>query len=323
MSTSQAGSAENATRLLFVTGAIKTATSSVLAALNAHPDVLLLYEAQLFADPPTRRGAEFLAAYPEARPYFRPATDYATLYEEFAEWLAGSGHVYSIVGDKIPSLSVEVLVRLGARPVIYCVRDVRTWVAKTRGPRGYVVDADVVPAAVQYCVHFLESLKLERRLHVATERFVEDNVAVVAEITRFAGLDRHAATSTWWKGVGATGQTDPKSAIRWWDGSHFSSRVEPDQRDTVVRLRSHPFWGELLPVFDRYYTALNTEIGAGRLDDDIRFIESLRHRGPVSLDDAYERIAVTPVGRPRRPSTARMLSRVGRRVIPGRPAPRL
>jgi hypothetical protein len=288
------------TGLLFITGTVKTASSSLVGLLNRHPDIFILYDTALAADPPTRRARLFLAKFPDARPFFRPGEDLVALYSEFESWLASRGYRYRIFGDKVLSLSVDVLHRLSARPVIYCVRDLRTWLVKRQVRQSYLVEDNVVPAAVLFCRQFLESFRLPWRLHMSAEQFVERNDEAIASVERFLGLDLADVAEAWWDKLGEHEPGDPKSAIDWWE-RHGSSTVRPQRLDVAVELRDHPFWDELLPVFDRYYHALNTEVDASQLDADLAFLQSLLDREPVSLRDAYAKVeTLEPV-----PSAAR------------------
>lgn len=278
--------------LLFVTGAWKTATSPLVALLNAHPDVFVLYEAVLFADPPSKRGREFLASYPEAHRFFR-ADAGPEAYRGMQAWLRSAGHPYAVFGDKVPTLSVDVLRKFAGEAVVYCVRDVRTWLAKKQIHTAYMTKENVVPTAVSFCVHFLESFRLRHRLHIRTETFVEDNDAVIRQLGAFLGMDLATHCSGFWRRVADHPPGTPKAAVPWWEGSHRTSQQRPERLDVAVRLRPHPFWDRLLAIFDSYVEVLNTEVDPARIDRDVARLERLAETYEVALADAYEGIEST------------------------------
>lgn len=275
---------------VFVTGAMKTCTSSVLATLNAHPDVLVLYEVRLYDVDLSRRAHDFLSAFPDARHLFRPTVNYPEAYEGLASWLESRGRRYTLVGDKVPSLNPEVLRRTVPAPVIYCVRDIRTWLAKQQVRKQLLTDHDVVPAAVAYATQFVESFRLPRVLHVPTEAFVTDNGGTLAQVGNFLGLDIAKYAANWWETFHEFAPDDPKSAIKWWSTKHQSSLAPPQALDTRVALTDHSFWDAMLPLFDRFYARLNTRITGEEINEALLTLRSLGNTHSAPFSDVFSSV---------------------------------
>lgn len=58
-------------KFLFITGAPKTATSTLVGILNCHPNIFILYETYLNQGWLSKYGKRFLAKYPNARYLFK------------------------------------------------------------------------------------------------------------------------------------------------------------------------------------------------------------------------------------------------------------
>ena len=116
--------------IIFIIGAHKTATSTLVGMLNCHPEIFLLYETELYQPHISRHAKRFLAQYPDARFLFRSSEDLHALYSQLQEFLKSKGYPYKYVGDKLPGLNANFHVSLNAFKVIFSVRDIRTWLGK-------------------------------------------------------------------------------------------------------------------------------------------------------------------------------------------------
>ncbi len=74
---------------IFIIGAHKTATSTLVGMLSCHPEIFLLYENELYQPHISRHGKRFLAQYPDARFLFRSSEDLQALYSQLREFLRG------------------------------------------------------------------------------------------------------------------------------------------------------------------------------------------------------------------------------------------
>ena len=271
---------------LFVAGAHKTATSTLVGMLNCHPDIFILYETALYEPHVTRHGKRFLAQYPDARFLFRGSEDLSFLYSQFREFLAAKGYRYKYVGDKLPGLDPKFLGTLDAFKVIFTVRDIRTWLCKDSVVRKYITGHDVVPPAIDYCACFLNSFKLSHVFHVRMEDLIANNESLIQEMGSFLQLDLHGNLQTWWDKIEITDKNDPKASNQWWE-SHHSSLLSPRKGDTVAHVSDHPFLEKLLPIFDKYYGGVGQEFDASEVDEDIGKLRQLREFSPLPVEEAF------------------------------------
>ncbi|MDT8309660.1 MAG: hypothetical protein RQ866_09015 [Bacteroidales bacterium] len=96
--------------------------------------------------------------------------------------------------------------------------------------------------------------------------------------------------SKWWKKAGKYNINDPKH--HWpWVHHHKSSTVKPGKLDTTANLKNHPFWDDVLPIFDKYYTQLNTKINTNELDNDLKTITLLEGKHHAGLNDCYDKFS--------------------------------
>ncbi len=289
---------------VFVLGAIKTGTSSLVGAMNTHPDVFILYEANLFSAELSSRGREFLGREPSARPFFGPQTD--VHYEGLADHLRAKGYDYRVIGDKIPGLSLDLLAACEQHRIVYAVRDLRTWLVKRQVRELYATDENLVPAAVLYTTHFLRSRLAPFVLHLPMEDFVTNNASAVARIADFIecpGLRESAVD--WWDSYRYS-EGDPKSYIDWW-GPHASSRTRPAVLDTHVDITERGVLTEILGLFDAHYRALDQPADRAQIERDLGKLRQLAHEHQP-LADAYQSVTTTSLNR------SKATARVGRRI---------
>ena len=236
--------------ILFIAGAHKTATSTLVGMLNCHPDIFILYETALYEPHITRHGKRFLAQYPDARYLFRSSEDISYLYSQLREFLAAKGYRYKYVGDKLPGLDPEFLGTLGAFKVIFTVRDVRTWLCKNLVVRKYVTEHDIVPSAIDYCACFLNSFKLSHAFHVRMEDLIANNGTLIQGMGQFLELDLHDHLKTWWDKIEIT---DKGRAMR----ARCVKCVSPLIADLSAEL-SEKELGMALPVLGKVRRYLDT-----------------------------------------------------------------
>ena len=272
--------------IIFIIGAHKTATSTLVGMLNCHPEIFLLYENELYQPHISRHAKRFLAQYPDARFLFRSSEDLQTLYSQLQEFLKSKGYPYKYVGDKLPGLNANFHVTLNAFKVIFSVRDIRTWLGKDLVVRKYGMKQDVIPAAIDYSICFLKSFKLSQVFHVRMEDLISQNEMLLKELGKFLSLDLNHDIQNWWKKIPITDKNNPKASDPWWE-THDSSLRQPKENDTVTQMSPHPFWEEILPVFDKYYQNLRGGSSPSEIDQDITTLLHLKKYSPLSPQQAF------------------------------------
>jgi hypothetical protein len=270
--------------LLFILGAGKTATTSLCGLLNSHPDVFVMCEVLMNRTDISRYGTKLLGAEPELLPcFFRsPGADAMDNYRRARKILCDKGHARRFFGDKVVGIDSGYADAYLDVQVIYSVRPVQEWIAKDSIRTWYPLEMDIVPFAVQYAKHFIESFLLPKVHHVRIEEYLKDNAGVVRDIWSFLGLEPPAGAERWWETIGRYPPGDPKQALNWWRG-HASSAVAPQENDTSVELLHNAFWDELLPVFDKYYKGVRRRrFERAEIEDDLVKLHSMigRHIYP-------------------------------------------
>jgi hypothetical protein len=245
--------------LLFILGAGKTGTTSLCGLLNCHPDIFVMCEVDFNRTHISRYGTKLLRAHQHLLPcFFRPyGSDFLTNYERAHEMMRARGHAAKYFGDKLVGIDSGYVDDYRDSRVIYSVRRLPEWIAKDSVRAWFPLERDIVPFAVQYTKHFVESFLLPRVLHIRLDDFLHRNAQVVHDVWRFLEVDPPANAERWWETVGNYPETDPKAALNWWRG-HASAAVAPQENDTEVAIKPSPFWQELLPIFDKYYDGLDT-----------------------------------------------------------------
>ncbi len=222
--------------------------------LNCHPDVLCLYEADLPAPIPNSYAVRLLRSFPHWRDCFGGPVEPVNHYSRLAGRLAEDGHQYLCLLDKIPTLAPPWLTHAQTPPVIYAVRDVRTWLGKGSIDQMYVCEHNLVPAAVDYAMAFISSFRLgpERCLHVGVEEFLQVDSPVPRRVFEFLDVPYLAELDHWWELIAARQQEDSIKSTFNWLKFHPSSTRRPGASDTSVELSDHDFWGRYLPIFDEF-----------------------------------------------------------------------
>jgi len=276
--------------LLFILGGPKTATSALCGLLNSHPDVFVMYEVFLNQSYPSRYAKKLLRHSPEMQPFFLRefGADRLGNYRRAHEWLRSQGFAGRYFGDKFADIDTGYVEAMGDARVIYCVRRLPEWVAKGSVRAWYPLEANLVPYAVQYTKHFLESFLLPHVFHVRMDDFLATDGQLVDNIWIFLAVDPPEKKANWWETIGKYTPEDPKSAITWWKG-HMSSAVPPLGNDTKVELKETAFWSEILPLFDRYYRAAGEgeKPSRAKVEADLGHLDTLIARYRFSIEESY------------------------------------
>jgi hypothetical protein len=263
--------------LLFILGAGKTATTSLCGILNSHPDVFVMCEVSLHHSFISRYGQKLLKAYPEFLPcFFRARSEDALAsYRQAHAILRKKGYGERYFGDKLVGIDSGYAEGYQGARVIFSARRLPEWVAKDSVRKWFPLDIDVVPYAVQYTKHFIESFLIDRIHHVRMEDFLGDNAGVVRGIWDFLQIDPPKNAERWWESVGHYPAGDPKAALNWWRG-HASAAVAPLENDTKTQLAKLAFWNEILPIFDKYYDGIRSRtFSRAEIEADLKTLQGM------------------------------------------------
>lgn len=267
--------------ILFIIGAGKTASSTLLGMLNCHPDIFLFYETDLYKNIPSKYSRRFLETYPDARYLMGHQDDVGVPYEQAREFLRRKGYDFKIIGDATHELDFS-LDKLKKYRVIYIIRDIKTWLRKDGVVITYTSRKDIVPAARDYTISFLQSFLLPDILHIRMEDIIQDNQGVIDKMSGFLGIELNLGK--WWEKIDKQG--NPKKAQRWWEG-HPSSLTEPKKVDVNIEIKSHTFWDTMLPIFNKYYQNLEKDFSPEEINHDVEELRKLNKLSPVGLTSIY------------------------------------
>jgi len=273
--------------IIFIIGAHKTATSTLVGMLNCHPEIFLLYETELYQPHISRHGKRFLTQYPDARFLFRGSMGLYPLYSQLKEFLRDKGYSYKYVGDKLPGLNGNFHTSLNTFKVIFSARDIRTWLGKDSVIRKYQMKEDVIPAAIDYSICFLKSFNLSHVFHVRMEDLISQNEILLKKLGEFLSLDLNRHIQKWWQKIPITDKNNPKASDPWWE-THVSSLRQPQKNDTITQISEHPFWNEILPIFDKYYQNLEGDFTSSEIESDTATLLHLKKYSPLSPRLAFK-----------------------------------
>jgi len=275
--------------LLFVLGAGKTATTALCGLLNSHPEVFMMCEVYFNNCVISRWGNKLLKSNPEFLPCFFQdiGTDRLENYRKGMKLLRDGGRDLKFFGDKFADMNTGFSEQMGDARVIFSARDLPEWLAKDSVRKWYPIDQNLVPYAVQYSKHFIESFLLPRVRYVTMDDFLKDNAGVTAGIWKFLDLAPPANAEKWWETIGHYPPGDPKQSLNWWRG-HGSSAVAPQENDTRVRVKRHAFWDEILPVFNKYYEGANKKtFAASEVKADLKALQKLIDRFNEPIENFF------------------------------------
>lgn len=274
-------------QILYIIGAQKTGTSSLVGMLNSHPDIFILYEFFNGKDTiPSKYGMHFLEKYPDSRFLFRLEKDLNLLYLELREYLKSKGYYFKIIGDKHPGLDFRLFHIYKNKKIIFTCRDLRTWLCKDYIIKAYNTKENIVPAAVDYSIYFLNSFLLEEVMYIKMEDLILKNNEIITKIGNFLNINTNPYFNNWWEKVDKIEPDNPKATLYWWRG-HKSSLIKPRKLDTEVKLKSNDFWDQILPIFDKYFKNTENIFSTKEIKSDIRKLGLLRRKYLVSFDEAY------------------------------------
>jgi len=266
------------TELLFVIGAYKSGTTTLMGMFNCHNDIYL--EGELFGhkksmDRFKRDNPDVVASCSmENRPKF---------YKDYIRYLGGVKKVdnYVYVGEKIATLSFGDFLEIKDSKSIFICRDIRTWLAKPALPN--------IPAckkkkwatqfAVEYTAMLIRSFGLPKCYRIKMEDLLTDNSKMLKEIGNFIDMPLELDLDRWWERMGKYDDPDdPKGKMEWWV-KQPSSLLGPskDKRDVKVIINEgHQLWEAILPIFDKYYNNMGKKFASAERKRDLKTLAAIK-----------------------------------------------
>ncbi len=273
---------------LFILGYPKTASSNLVGILNCHPDIFMLYETNLRSSAMSRYAQQLVDAWPETRGLVYAEQPIGKPYEKLGGMLREKyGRDYRYVGDKFAGEPAADFTGLPGK-VMFSLRDIRTWLAKSSVQSIYQIEMDIVPIAIDFTAFLMRTHLMPHGMRVKMEDLLADDTSLFKKIDDFLDLDLSGHAARWWQDVGKYKSSDPKSLQNWAKG-HPSSTTKPAGEDTAAELADHPFWDEILPLFDKYYQADNC-FSAADVEGDLKALRGIGAMSPVRLDEAFVEI---------------------------------
>jgi hypothetical protein len=272
-----------------ILGASKTGTSTAVAAANAHPAVFCLFECDFSRPAREARNEELSQFLPDCVPLFESQQPFAESLAAVGAALARKGWPFDWIGTKVQGIRPDLLTRIGDVPVLFMVRDVRTWAAKNRVISDVMKagqDTNIVPVLIAYADYFLQSFTLSTCVHLRLDDLsVGDKGALPRALAKLLGFPQESFAA-WWEKADSWRRSQPKNYSTWVAG-HASAFVPPVFSDTQSVLDRTPFWDEYLPVFDKYFSAPNGEFSAGEVAADRATLQAIGRHYVMTLDDAF------------------------------------
>ena len=276
-------------KTLFIQGPEKTATSTITGILNCHPEIFILFENYVAQTRITKYGNQLLERYPDLRQYYRYDEDYGKPLKEIYNHLSkqDESFSYNIFGTKINSLDPGETQRAQNYPVIFTMRDIKSWLIKESVIKIYRTDLDVVIPAIDYLRYIINTHNYRHTYKLWMEDLIEKNDEVIEGLSGYLSVDLKPHTNNWWDKIGSDQVTGHKSVFRL-GHVHHSSRMKPTKIDTKYNIENHPFWNDLDKIFSKYYLKNEIpEINEEEILSDISSVNELKKYAPLSIHEAY------------------------------------
>lgn len=275
-------------KLVFITGPQKTATSKLALMLNCYQNIFISYEWDIANNVISKHSKKFLAQYPEARFLFREDESLLALYSELEKLFEKRGFKFSIIGDKLPSINKQILNKFSPYKVIFTIRDLESWLCKDDVQKTYLTNYDVVPTAIAYCSLFLNSFLTKDILRLRMADIIQDDRGTIGKVGAFFDMDLAYTGFNWQNQLNQLENHSLYAFDKWWMGrSHGSAALKSINFDTFTEINPHPFWDTILPIFNKYYTQIDGNFSKAEIDDDITKLKTMRQFSSVPIDKAY------------------------------------
>lgn len=232
---------------LFVLGLPNTATSTLVAILNSHPEVLVCYETWMLPPLLTHYTWQICQCFPEIRKCYSGNRNILESFAHMGDIFADRGIRYKYLGDKLVSFTLNEMKDLSVAHVIYVTRPIKEWLIKREVRRSYDTNLD----AVTPCLHYLRCLAIAMSqpnwFRVTIQNLIDEPSVFISNIADYLGLNAGDFDQNWWKSL--LHYNDPiKNSMKWAE-RHPSSLLPPQKRaDNSYSLSNHPFWSDIVPI---------------------------------------------------------------------------
>lgn len=284
---------------LFVFGAQKTGTSTMVGILNCHPRIFIAHE--WFVDRKlSKHGLLLFRHYcvPQ-RERINKRKSIRNAIKKLDRTASKSGFEYDYVGDKWPVLGAKHqmdrrlnMIDVNNSKLIFMVRDVRTWLGHKVIPAIYkLYKNDAMQLVYLYVYYFVKSFTVKNCLRVRMEDMISCPCDTVDMVSKFLGTDPNYMYS-WWDKVGKY-EDKSKNIHRWWD-RHLSATIKPSVQDVKVELSDVDMWDRILPIFDKYYNGYNKEFSRSEVNNDLKKLKKIQStEQKIRIEQCFKNIDVT------------------------------
>lgn len=276
------------TKTVFIHGLQKTSTSPMVALLNSHPDVCVLYETNLFETRVSKYGNHLLAGIPSARKFFFNTDTTAKPYQLLARHIQKEvGEKFAYFGDKLLSFDAR-LSQPEKNKVIYMMRDVRSWLVKDLIRDLYRTDIDCVSPSIEYLKYIMHAKTCQSAMCVRLEDLIENQDRVVKDISAFLNVNLNQ--ESWITDAAKEAKSGVKSFQKW-QKAHPTSSVPFRKHDVKIELKEHAFWEAYLPLFDKYYHLSDPGVvSASQLKGDLKLVDDMARFCCTPIEALYENV---------------------------------
>lgn len=282
-------------KLLFVAGAYKSGTTTLMGMLNCHKDIYL--EGELFGHKKSMN--RFTSQNPDVVASCRMESR-ATFYSDYIRYLKNAKNKdnYAYVGEKIATLSFDDFLDVKDSKTIFVCRDIRTWLAKSALPNIPVCKNKKWASqfAVEYTEMLIRSFGLSKCYRIKMEDLLGDNQRILREIGEFINMPLEIDLDKWWERMGKyEDENDPKGKMEWWV-KQPSSLIGPSKKrdiDVVIN-ESNPLWVSILPIFDKYYNNMHKKFSREERKKDLRTLASMKLVNNKK-EDLYKKVNIKKI----------------------------
>lgn len=272
-----------------ILGATKTGTSTAVAVANTHPSVFCLYECDFSRPWDSGRNADITRLLPATKKLFQNST-FSDGFCQIDKELRYRDWCFEWIGTKVPQIRPDLLIKIADLPVLFMVRDVRTWAVKNRIITEILQasrQTNIVPYLAAFASYYLSSFLIANCIRLPLETTFEPSSTVFPDaLSRLLDQPRKPFEQWWDKSV-AWKKTAPKNYSDWVEG-HVSAFIPPFVSDTKSKLNQHPFWTEFLPLFDKYFLNPKKSYAKEEILNDQKLLGQIEKHHSMTVDEGFE-----------------------------------
>lgn len=292
--------------LLFILGAPKTCTSSLLSMLNCHPDIFIMSEA--FMEKVPKICGNKICSHFKKHPndIIHKGVPLDLGYARAKKMVESRGKKYVYFGDKWARLQKPKRMNgwfkeFGENKVIFTVRDIRTWLSHNTVKNMQSLDDPnvIMSKAIRYVYLFLKALTLPNVICVTLDEFVSDNDATIDKLDAWLpNVSLRPHVENWWEKTGSYEDSN-KMIYKWWTPGprrkRESSFIKPEKQDIAVQIKNNYMWDAILPIFDKYYRDCNGIFNPAEITNDLNKLLQIEIK-PIQLEDCFKTIDMIKLG---------------------------